>query len=314
MNRVSEIKLSNRRSLGYVVASGALAFDGKGWFWERPLVWLGLIKPELFTVFLKTLTLEPRKGNLRWWCPWHCVALILGGAVNKIGLTNKGIDHWMKKVKPKIDFKKYQIAGSIFGDIEELVKMARILDGVSLVALEINYSCPNTGHALHRAQEVIAAVRAVREETTHPLIIKVSVDQPYLEIAAGLVGIADAISINSVPWSVAFGKKISPLWRLENKVQGGGGGVSGKPAQMLNWKAVRELAAQGSLPVIAPSVMEYEDMQKVRSLGAKAVSFGTIHLPSWPIWLKPWTLLTNPCKPTKFVLREALTLIENQPK
>jgi hypothetical protein len=47
-----------------MVASGALAFDGKGWPWERPLVWLGLIKPELFTVVIKSLTRNPRRGNL----------------------------------------------------------------------------------------------------------------------------------------------------------------------------------------------------------------------------------------------------------
>jgi dihydroorotate dehydrogenase len=304
MKQIPEILLSNGRFLNYVIASGALAFDGKGWFWERILVWLGLIRPEFFTVFLKTLTRHPRKGNLRWWCPWYCVALIKGGAVNKVGLTNMGIEHWYDKVKPKIDFRRYSVAGSIFGSREELVEMARMLDNVSFVALEVNYSCPNTGHALSDAAEVIDAVKAVKAETRHPVIVKVSVDQPYLEIAAGLVGIAEAISINSVPWKTVFGEKSSPLSRLEKKVGGGGGGVSGYPAQELNWKAVRELAKQGSLPVIGPSIMEYDDMAKVRSLGAQAVSFGTIHLPSSPFPLKFWTLFTNPCKPTQFVIKE----------
>lgn len=304
MKGITGITLSNNHRLTYVVASGALAFDGRGWIWERWLVALGFIRPELFTVFLKTLTLAPRLGNLRWWCPWRCVALIKGGAVNKVGLTNLGIEHWLKHTRPTIDFEKYRIAGSIFGTTEELVKMARMLDDVPLVALEINYSCPNTGHALPLISQVIEAVKAVNAVSRHPLIIKVSVDQPYLEIAAGLVGIAEAVSINSVPWGKLYADKPSPLWRLEQKVQGGGGGVSGRPAQELNWKAVKELAHGDSLPVIGPSVMEYDDMAKVRSLGAQAVSFGTIHLPSVPIWLKPWTLFTNPCKPTRFVLKE----------
>ncbi len=304
MKNIPSISLSNKHRLTYVVASGALEFDGKGWPWERWLVALGLIKPELFTVFLKTLTLSPRPGNLKMWCPWRCVALIKGGAVNKVGLTNPGIDHWLEHTKPTIDFGKYKIAGSIFGTQEELVKMARMMDDVPLVALEINYSCPNTGHALPLASQVIDAVKAVHAVTRHPLIIKVSVDQPYLEIAAGLVGIAEAVSINSVPWAKVYSDDRSPLWRLEQKVHGGGGGVSGVPAQDLNWKAVFELARQGSLPVIGPSVMEYDDMAKVRSLGAQAVSFGTIHMPSAPIWLKPWTLFTNPCKPTRFVTIE----------
>lgn len=176
-----------------MVASGALAFDGLGWWWERPLVRFGLVKPELFTVVLKTLTRQPRKGNLRWWKPWDCVALIKDGAVNK----------------------------------------------------------------------------------------------------------------------VAFPDKRSPLHRLEKRVGGGGGGVSGKPAQRFNWEAVDKLAEQGVLPVIGPSIMQYEDIGKMRRLGAKAYSFGAIHLPSYPIWLKPWTIFTNPCKPTQFVERKGTTTYEN---
>ncbi|HEY4504003.1 MAG TPA: hypothetical protein VJJ28_02755 [Candidatus Paceibacterota bacterium] len=86
------ITLANGHKFKYMVASGALAFDGKGWPWERPLVWLGLIKPELFTVVIKSLTRTSRVGNLRWWKPWTCVRLIPGGSVNKVGLTNPGIE------------------------------------------------------------------------------------------------------------------------------------------------------------------------------------------------------------------------------
>ncbi len=91
------IALSNDHVFTYMVASGALAFDGKGWPWERPLVWSGLIKPELFTVVIKSLTRNPRPGNLRWWKPWTCVRLIPGGAVNKVGLTNPGIEWWCRE-------------------------------------------------------------------------------------------------------------------------------------------------------------------------------------------------------------------------
>ena len=104
------ITLANGHKFKYMVASGALAFDGKGWPWERPLVWLGLIKPELFTVVIKSLTRNPRPGNLRWWKPWTCVRLIPGGSVNKVGLTNPGIEWWCKKVGPKLDFQKFPTA------------------------------------------------------------------------------------------------------------------------------------------------------------------------------------------------------------
>lgn len=299
------IALSNKHVLEYVVASGALAFDAKGWPWEKPLIWLRLLRPELFTVFIKTLTLKPRPGNLRWFCPWRCVQTIPDGSVNKIGLTNPGFDYWKDKIAPRIDFKKQAVGGSIFGTEEELVEMANWLNYVDLRALEVNPSCPNTGHAMDSAEMVIRQIKAVALVSRHPIVVKVSVDQDYLAIAKGLAGIAQAISLNSVPWKTVFpnGQK-SPLWRLEEKVGGGGGGVSGGPAQVHNWKAVRELAEQGQVPVIAPSIMRFEDIATVRELGASAVSFGAIHLPSHPVWLKPWTIFTNPCKPTRFVRRE----------
>lgn len=298
------ITFLNGHAFKYMVASGALAFDGKGWPWERPFVRVGLIKPELFTVVIKTLTRNPWAGNLRWWKLWDCVRLISGGSVNKVGLTNPGIEWWCRDIGPKLDFHKFPIVGSIFGDEKELVEMAEMLNRFDLVGLEVNDSCPNIGHAMKQAQMVIDSGKAVKRTSRHPIIIKVSADQDYISIARGLVGVAEAISLNSVPWKTVFPNERTPLWRLEKQVGGGGGGVSGKPAQKHNWAAVEALAKQGSLPVIGPSVMCLEDMDIVRKLGAGAVSFGAIHLPSHPVWLKPWTIFTNPCKPTTFVKLE----------
>jgi len=290
------ITLSNGHAFEYMVASGALAFDGQGWPWERPLVRLGLIKPELCTVVIKSLTRQPRVGNLKWWKPWTCVRLIPGGSVNKIGLTNPGIEWWCHKIGPRLDFQKFPLAGSIFSDQKELVEMAEMLNRFDLVALEVNVSCPNTGHRLEMTEMVVESVKAVKRFSRHPVIVKVSVDQDYLAIARGLAGIAEAISLNSAPWKTVFTKgERSPLWPLERQVGGGGGGVSGKPAQKHNWRAVEALASQGSLSVIGPSIMEFKDMEHVRNLGAKAVSFGAIHLRT------PW-------RPTTFIERERARL------
>ncbi|MBI4136410.1 MAG: hypothetical protein HY481_02625 [Candidatus Vogelbacteria bacterium] len=286
------ISLSNGHAFEYMVASGALAFDGRGWPWERPLAWFGLIKPELFTVVIKTLTRHRRPGNLRMWKPWTCIRLIPGGSVNKVGLTNPGIDWWCQKVGSHLDFEKVPLIGSIFGEEQELVEMAEMLNRFDLVGLEVNPSCPNTGQAIQTAEAVVNGVKAVKRASRHPIIIKVSVDQNYLSIAQSLLGVAEAISINSVPWKTAFPNgDTSPLWKLEKKAGGGGGGVSGKPAQKWNWPAVKALAQQESLPVIGPSVMEFADLDRVRRLGARAVSFGAIHLRT------PW-------KPTSIVKRE----------
>ena len=272
------ITLSNGHAFNYMVAAGALAFDGKGWPWEKPLVWLGLIKPELFTVVTKSLTRNPRVGNLKMWKPWTCIRLLPdGGSVNKVGLTNPGIEWWCKEIGPHLNYRRVPIVVSIFGNEQELVEMAEMLNQFDLVGLEVNDSCPNTGHNLQMAETVVKSVKAVKRVSRHPVIVKVSVDQDYLSIACGLKGFAEAISLNAVPWSTAFPRKESPLSKLEKRVGGGGGGVSGKPAQKFNWRAVEALSEQASLPVIGPSIMEFRDLEKVRSLGAQAVSFGAIH-------------------------------------
>lgn len=285
------IRLSNGHRLDHVVSSGALAFDGRGWAWERPLVKAGLIRPDLFTVVLKTLTRAPRAGNLRWYDPWSCVRLVPGGSVNKVGLTNPGIDWWCRDVGPRIDYAHHATVASIFGEDHDLVAMARMLNRFDLVGLEVNPSCPNTGHALLTTETVVRGVSAVRAVSRHPIIVKVSTAQEYRAIARGLAGIAEAVSLNSVPWEQACPGARSPLWRLERRVGGGGGGVSGRPAQALNWRAVGEMAADGALPVVAPSIMDYADLDRVRRLGAKAVSYGAIHFRT------PW-------KPTAIVRRD----------
>ena len=306
--KIAPIVLSNGHEIRYVVASGALAFDGKGWWWERPLVWLGFIRPDFFTVVLKSLTVKPREGNLVWYKPWTCIRLIKGGAVNKVGLTNPGVDYWCEHIAPTIDFSNGNIVVSLFGTGDELVEGAKKVDKFNIVAVEVNDSCPNSGHGQSQAETVIENVKCVKSVSRHPIIVKVSVAQDYLAIAAGLEGIAEAVSINSVPWEKVFPDKRTPLWKLEKRIAGGGGGVSGRPAKYFNWKAVQELSKQGGLPVIAPSIMEYQDMEHVRVLlGASAVSFGAIHLPDHDWWYKPWKLFTwftNPCKPTNFVKKE----------
>jgi len=286
------ITLSNGHQLQYVVASGALAFDGLGWPWEWPLRWVGLIDPKLFTIVTKTLTLKPRRGNLRWYKPWSCVKLLPGGgALNKIGLTNAGFDWWCETVAPKVAKSGLKIVVSISGDWEELMEMAHLLDDFpNLAGIEVNPSCPNTSHGVLTTEDVIRGAVKSAQCTSHPFILKLSAAQDYLAIARELRNypFIQAISLNSVPWKKLYPNTPSPFDSLPGD---GGGGVSGKPAQELNWKAVRELAqAVPSIPVIAPSIMEYGDLAKVDALGAKAYSFGAIHLRT------PW-------KPTQIVKR-----------
>lgn len=281
------IRLSNGHEFEYMVGSGALAFNGKGWPHEWPLRWMRLIDPSLFTIVIKTLTYKPRRGNFRWWCPWRCIKLLPGGVVNAVGLTNKGIRWWCEEIGILMDWRKISLVGSIFSDnTDYLIEMAYMLKGFSLVALEINASCPNTGENLmSNTEKIIKGCEEVKKVTSLPLILKLSVAHNIREIVPPLKGIIEAISINSVPWNVIFPNRVSPLAHL------GGGGVSGKIAQGKTWQLVKELADTTSIPVIGPGVWDYGDIERLRIIGAKAVSFGSI-------------FLRHPCRPTKFVKKD----------
>ena len=267
------IKFSNGHAFEYMTASGALGFDGKGWPWERPWQWLKIFDPTLFTSVTKTLTLQPTEGNLRWYNPLRCIRLLHGGVVNAVGLSNPGIAWWCEKIGPSVDSNKIPLVVSIFGEPEELAEMPRMLDRFDLVGLEIDASCPNTKtDILHNTARVIASCKAVKENSRLPLILKLSVSHDIEQIVKEVENLVEAISINSVSWAIAFPNKKSPLANF------GGGGVSGKAAQPFTWSLIEKLVTSTSIPVIGPSVWEFDDIEKVRKLGAKAISFGSIFL------------------------------------
>lgn len=284
------IKLSNGYEFEYMTASGALGFGYKGWPHEWPLRWVGLLDPKLFAVVAKTIKRYPQKGNLRWWQPWTCIKRISPGSwINKVGLTNPGIEVWLKKWGRNFDSKKVAVMASIQGSTGELLQMAVMLDEVDVVAIKVNASCPNTGHPFSNTDDIIRGIKLVRSVSKHPIIIKVSAAQDVIAIAKGLAGIAEAMAWNSVPWEMVKPGERSPLRKLEQRVKGGEGGVSGLMAQSYNWSSMKKVIKEvPDMPVIAPDIMSREDIGKVRALGAKAVSFGCIHLEA------PWA-------PTKWV-------------
>jgi len=288
------ITLPNGHSFEYMAASGALGFDGKGWPWERPLEWLNLLDPSHLTIVIKTLTAEPRVGNLNMWHPWTCVRLLRGGTLNAVGLTNPGIDWWCRTIGPTIKHSPLSLVGSILGEPRELELMTRKLNQFgALKALEVNASCPNTkGDILTNTGKVIEGLLAVRNATTLPLILKLSVVHDIPTIVRAVERYVDAFSINSVPWSVVFPSRQSPLTNL------GGGAVSGWLVQQYTWPLVEQLKTLTKVPVIGPSVWDYEDIERLRKRGADAIGFGSI-------------FLSHPTRPTSFIRRDQLERSRN---
>lgn len=260
------IRFSNGCAFEYFAASGALGFDGQGWWWERPLQVLGVFDPSLFCPISKTLTRYPQKGNLRWWNPFRVIRLIPDGVVNAVGLTNPGIEWWVQRFGRRHN---RPIIVSIASDQKEIREMLNLLNPYRLIGIEINVSCPNTGSGYPSRDSIINICRVAKSYCSHPLLLKISASTD-LGIFQEISGI-EAISINAVPWEL-YSNQRSPLKRF------GGGGVSGKVSQEINWNLVREIKKLTNIPVIAPGVWEAGDIAKLQDLGAAAISFGSIFL------------------------------------
>jgi len=277
------ITLSNGFSFEFVTGSGSLKY-GLGWAHERLLIRLGLINPRLFANVMKTPTIPPRKGNYVWWHPWTCIRPIfeggkLVGIVNSVGLTNPGPDWVAEHVGPKLDSKKVPVIASVHGEETAGIRIAnRIFNDIDVVAVELNAWCPNTGNQISDSDTVIRQAEAVKEESAHPVLVKLSPVHDFLYIVPRLVGIAEAIDINSVPWPIVFPNRKSPLQGFFGC--GMPGAVSGKKAQPHTWACAREIKRMGLIPVICPSMWSLEDVvQMLDSEKFPAVSFASRHIP-----------------------------------
>ena len=280
------IKLSNGHCFEYVTASGALGFDGRGWPWEKPLVWSGLIKPGLFTNIAKTITFLPQPGNNLF----YCVRFLPGGVVNAVKMRNKGMNWWYEKIGQYVDRQKESLVASVYFENEpEMEAMAGILNKVDLVGVEVNPWCPNIKLSPYWpcCEAVVRNCREFKKLLRHPLFLKLTVESNVEQILPGLEGVVEAVSINSVRWKKMFPDKISPLDKV------GGGAVSGKITQPIVWPFLERVACASSIPVIASAIWDFDDLVKVRALGVKAIGFGSVFM------LHPW-------RPTKFVKREGV--------
>ena len=311
------ITLSNGHCLRWVIASGGLAFDGRGYWFERPLLWSGRIKPKLFIVAVKTLTMSPKRGNLKWWKRFGgCVRLLdkrgqalneleilfsphrIDGIVNAVGLTNSGFLAWAKKWQDQYRYYGYKIIISVMPtDIAEAKTMAQTISCLAkqnpelIAAAELNPSCPNCigKHQLRTNSDEVTMLALVFKQycPNLPLLLKVGPQQDYLTIAENLSGVVEAISFNSVPWDMVFPDQPSPLNYL-----GVNGGISGKLAQPILWPMVQSLVQQGIIPAIGPSVWDFPDISSLLwEMGASAIHFGAIHLRG----------LQGPTLPTRYV-------------
>lgn len=257
------ITLSNGHQFRYCAASGALGYDGKGYFWEQPFRWLKLLRPEEFTIITKTITLEPRKGKYRWWKPWKTIEIKKDHVLNSMGLPNPGLKWWMKNA---YGFLRYDTIVSVAAwTSAEARTIANELNNCGIRAIELNLSCPNVEHP-----DSFPIIKEFLKFTRHPVILKIEYDEDYHALLKEFQDKIEAIdAINAMRCYDAEGQCL--------------GGISGPLISYKSKKILRDIKAHYSVPVISGGgIYTKFDVAERFKKGADAVSIGTLFL------RRPW--------------------------
>ncbi len=225
-------------------------------------------------VVLKTVTLEPRKGN----SPPR-LRETEGGLLNAIGLENVGLESFLEtKLPDAARLPAPLVASAAAGDPAGFAELAREMGARSEVAaVELNISCPNVERARRPlwadpagVGEVVAAARA---ETDRPLLVKLSpnaADVVSVAVAAEEAG-ADALVVaNTLP-----GMRIDIDARrpaLGNVT----GGLSGRALMPVNLALVWSVSREVGVPIVGSGgVRTFGDALEYMMAGATAVQVGT---------------------------------------
>ncbi|OGD31693.1 hypothetical protein A3C91_03065 [Candidatus Azambacteria bacterium RIFCSPHIGHO2_02_FULL_52_12] len=286
-----------------LTASGTLNFYGEGYPYQK------LLKPFgcNFTgagLVAKTVTIQKRKGNMSLnqdgslpLFPLKPACIVVnrekGIALNAVGLSNLGaVAHlesgkWQKLEEP-FSLSFMAVGQSKEERLHELRAFV-ILLGVYLpwfqepVCLQLNYSCPNTGHEVGELASEVEEGLNIASALDIPLIPKFNVELPVqmaLEISRHPA--CDGICIsNTIPWGKLperidwvglFGSMTSPLAHL------GGGGLSGAPLLPLVAEWVYAARTTGiTKPINAGGgILEPKDVDVLLDAGATSVFLGSI--------------------------------------
>jgi len=283
-------------------ASGVQGFFGEG-YWFHPfyrMMYRGFSFRGM-TFVAKTVTVHPRKGNIR---PWQlfppCIVTSFRHRVilNAVGLRNKGIvrmlqqKEWQKRTEPF--FLSFMAVGQdnetddtskkrldrtrMFADVLGAHKD----DFAALFGLQVNFSCPNAGvdpsKIIDEALQSLDALSTLKI----PFMAKFNVVVPSRAIQKiAEHPSCDAICVsNTIPWKdlADAQKKLlskdgeSPLKKY------GGGGLSGRPLLPLVAEWVYRARDVGiTKPINAGGgVLCPYDVDILHSAGASSMFLGSV--------------------------------------
>ncbi|HAY39563.1 MAG TPA: dihydroorotate dehydrogenase [Desulfobacteraceae bacterium] len=228
----------------------------------------------LGAIVVKGLSLEPSRGN-----PPPRIVETPCGMLNAIGLENVGLAAFVKDKLPFLRRLDTPIFVNVYGksieEYAELVARLEDIDGIS--GIEVNISCPNVksgGMAFGAYPESAAeVVRAIRKQTTKPLMIKLSPNVTDIKKIAESVEAEGADSISLI--NTITGMAIDIETRCP-KLANITGGLSGPAIKPVALRMVWQVAQTVNIPVVGiGGIMTAKDALEFLIAGAVAVQIGT---------------------------------------
>ena len=225
-------------------------------------------------IVVKGTTLHRREGN-----PYPRMAETPSGMLNAVGLQNKGVDHFIEEIYPRISHLDTNIIVNVSGSsIDDYVAVCEKLNPLDKVAaVEINISCPNVkqggmgfGTTCSGAESVTRAVRKAYDGT---MIVKLTpnvTDITEIARAAEAAG-ADALSLTNTFLGMAIDvEKRRPMLSTIT------GGLSGPCIRPIAVRMVWQVAQAVKVPVVGlGGIMNGRDAIDFLLAGASAVQIGT---------------------------------------
>ena len=228
-------------------------------------------------IVTKTITLEPRAGNLQ-----PRIAEVASGMLNTIGLQNIGVKAFVEEPLEKLNKIGVPVVVSVAGAaVSEYVETVKILgrqNGIS--AIELNLSCPNLKkkiicHDLLLMQDVI---RDVKKVSKIPVIAKLSplvTDISELALTAQNAG-ADGVALANTYPAMAI-----DIRTFKPKLSTVKGGMSGACVKPMSVRCVYDAYQSVKIPIIGcGGIMTGEDAVEFILAGATVVSVGSSSLVS----------------------------------
>jgi dihydroorotate dehydrogenase (NAD+) catalytic subunit len=231
----------------------------------------------LGAVVVKSLHADPWPGN-----PALRVHETAAGMINSVGLQGPGVEAWLVHELPALAATGARVVASIWGrTVDEFRRAADRLAAApdSVMAVEVNLSCPNTeaGRDLfaHSADDTRAAIAATAG-CGRPRWAKLSPNVGHLgEIAAAAHGAgAEAVTLVNTVMGLAIDAE-TRRFRLGSGARGGG--LSGPAIHPIAVRAVFDVhRALPDLPIVGVGgVASGADAAELLLAGASAVQVGT---------------------------------------